>query len=422
MIALAMTEAAVGGATTLILFTLYLGATIGIGLWAARRSGDTQEGFFLGGRSLGPFVVALSAVSSGRSAWLVLGASGAAWAWGYSALWLFPGYILAEWILLGRMGAGLRTRSAEVGAITVPEVMQSLAIGPDGRSGSSRLPIRQLAGLVIVLFLTSYVSAQLAAGGKALEAIFPSVDGRTWGLCITAIIVLGYTLVGGYRAVAITDVIQGVFMLAGLLVLPILGVLYIGGIGSMNEQLLAIDPSLTNLSRGFQASLSGLMIGLGSFGSPPILVRAMSIADASELKRCAWIGATWNILMAVGAMLIGLVGRIIFSSKELFPNADSEHLYPMLGQLLSDEYLFAGFVGVLLAALFAAIMSTCDSQLLVIASSFVRDFRADSRADAAESESGLGGSRLAVLCALAAAVALSFGAERSVKDFVLFAW
>jgi len=407
---------------TLLSFCIYLSFTIAIGLWAARRSGATEEGFFLGDRAISPFIVALSAVSSGRSAWLVIGASGAAWAWGLSALWLFPGYIVAEYVLLHGVGPRLRVMSAEVGAITIPEVLARTARGPDGERGSSRLPVRQVAGAIVVMFLITYVSAQLAAGGKALESLFPEVDGQTVGLCITAGIVLGYTLVGGYQAVAITDVLQALFMCAGLVVLPLLGIAHVGGIGALHEQLTAIDPVLTTWfgTGGWKAALTGVAIGLGSFGSPPILVRAMSIDDPANLSRAARIGTTWNAVMALGALLVGLVGRALYTTKAAFPDSDAEHLYPLLGELLSSEYLFAGFAGVLLAALFAAIMSTCDSQLLVIASAFVRDFRGQ-REDARRTGS-LTASRVAVFAALVVAVAISFGAERSVKDFVLFSW
>lgn len=412
-------EGIVGGATTLVLFALYLAAMVGIGLWAARRSGGTQEGFFLGGRKLSSFVVALSAVSSGRSAWLVLGASAVAWDRGLSALWLFPGYVTAEFLLLFSLGRRLRVRSANIGAITIPEVLSGLSRGEDGRLGSSRLPIKPVAGAIVVLFLTSYVSAQLVAGGKALEAIF-HIDGATWGLCLTAGIVLAYTFLGGYRAVAITDVVQAVFMIVGLVVLPLAGLAHVGGFSGLREALLAIDPELLAWSRGWKTALAGLAIGLGSFGSPPILTRAMSIRDPRQLVRASIIGTSWNVVMASGALLIGLVGRAIHASATDFPGADPEHLYAMLGAEMSRELLFGGFVGVLLAALFAAIMSTCDSQLLVVASSFVRDFRGKSLDG--RGHGGVATSRLAVFVAIFVAVSISFGAEKSVQTFVLFSW
>jgi len=396
----------------LLLFTLYLAAMVGIGLWASRRTGDTEEGYFLGGRSLSPFVVALSAVSSGRSAWLVIGASALAWKMGLSALWLFPGYIVAEYVLLFTLGRRLRERSAQYGAITIPEVLAAR----DTKRPVAALWLRRIAGLVVVIFLTAYVSAQLVAGGKALESIF-AIDGKTWGLTITAFIVLAYTLLGGYQAVALTDVLQGIFMLFGLVLLPLLGLHSLGGFGPLFEALRAIDPALVDWRGGWLAGLSGVAIGLGSFGNPPILVRAMSIENPQKLRSAARIGLMWNVVMAAGTLLIGLVGRALYPTTDAFQNADPDFLYPTIGALLSAKYLFAGFVGVLLAALFAAVMSTCDSQLLVVASSFVRDFRSGER----ERESVLA-SRLMVLIALVAAVALSFGDDRYVGPFVLYSW
>ena len=176
-------------------------------------------------------------------------------------------------------------------------------------------------------------------------------------------------------AVAVTDVVQGILMIFGLVVLPTVGLWHVGGVGALVETLRGVDPELLSVAHGIGPLVAGVAIGLGSFGSPPILVRTMSIDRTEALPRAARVATAWNVVMASGAVLIGLVGRAIFTSTDAFPGGDREHLFPMLGVQLSEQYLFAGFVGVLLAALFAAIMSTCDSQLLVIASSFVRDFR-----------------------------------------------
>lgn len=396
-------------------FVLYLVGVIAIGLWAARRGDDTQEDYFLAGRSFSPLVTALSAVSSGRSAWLMMGAAVAAWKLGLSALWYFPGYIAVEAVLFLTLGRRLRVASSDVGAITIPEFVSRWADGPAGR-GSSKLPLRPIAALAVVLFLTTYVSAQLVAGGKALAHVV-DVDGRTWGLTITAGIVLVYTFLGGYRAVAFTDVLQAILMLIGLVMLPALSLHHVGGVGSLFERLRAIDPELCSWQRGFWPLVSGLAIGLGSIGNPHILVRYMSIRDPRELRTSAVIGTTWNVVMAAGALCMGLAGRALYPTADAFPGGDTDFLFPLLADFVSSEYLFPGFVGVLLATLFAAIMSTCDSQLLVVASSLVRDFRGTAGA-----ERGLLVSRITVFATLVAAVAMSFGATRVVDSFVLASW
>jgi len=403
---------------TFLLFAAYLVATVAIGLWAARRSRGTQEDYFLGGRDVSAFAMALSAVSSGRSAWLVVGASGAAWSAGLSAIWLFPGYVAAEALMFLTLGPRLRRRSEDVGAITLPEVLERLALGPDGKPGSSRLPVRSVAAVLIVLFLTTYVGAQLLGGGKTLGATF-ELEGRLPGLLITAVIVLVYTLLGGYRAVVVTDVIQALLMLVGIVLLPVLAIASVGGLGALMSSLESIDPALVRWTSGWAAVVGGLAIGLGSLGNPHILVRHMSLRDPSEARSAALTGTLWNIVMAGGAFAMGLVGRALYPTLESFAQPDAEYLYATLGADISVQYLFAGFAGFLLAALFAAVMSTCDSQLLVVASSLVRDFRKRDKG-----EGGLGGSRVAVLATLAVAVVVTelAGDNQFVHGLVLLSW
>ena len=149
----------------LFAFGLYLIATVAVGLWASSRSRGDEEDYFLAGRSLSPVSMALSAVSSGRSAWLVVGASAAAWSLGVSAAWLFPGYIAAEAWMFTSLGPRLRRRSVATGAITVPEVLARAG-------GTRRLPVQQVAGAILCVFLVTYVSAQLGAGAKTLGGVF----------------------------------------------------------------------------------------------------------------------------------------------------------------------------------------------------------------------------------------------------------
>lgn len=410
-----------GSLATLLVFAIYLASTIGVGLWAARRGQDSEEDFFLGGRKLSGFAMALSAVSSGRSAWLVVGASAAAWQIGLSALWLFPGYILAEALMFTGLGPRLRKHSTRLDAITIPEVLERLPLGPDGREGTTRLPLRQVAGLLIIAFLSTYVAAQLSAGAVTLEAVF-GIDGPTWGLAITASVVLLYTLLGGYRAVVLTDVIQAGFMLVGLVVLPLLGLHQLGGFAALAARLRELDPSLLDPVVGGVALIGGLCIGFGSPGNPHILVRHMSLGDPRSARIALVTGTLWNVVMACGALLMGLVGRALYPSADLLAGGRSEGLYGTLALDFSRELLFSGFAGFMLASLFAAVMSTCDSQLLVIASSFVRDLRPRSAGKAA-SQGRRSRSRWAVAGTLGAAVALSFVTRLPlVHGFVLLSW
>ncbi len=399
---------------TLLFFVGYLVLTIAVGLWAASRGKNTEEDYFLAGRRLSALSMSLSAVSSGRSAWLVVGASAAAWSTGLSAVWLFPGYILAEAILFVSVGPRLRQRSVELEAITVPEVIEKLG---RGSRSDRRLPLRSISGAISCLFLVTYVSAQLGAGAKTLGGVF-EIDGSTWGLFIVALVVLVYTLVGGYRAVVVTDVLQAVFMLMGMVLLPLLGLHSIGGLGALMFRLEEIDPGLTLLAGGGLASLGGLAIGLGSFGNPHILVRHMSLEDPGQARVAMITGTFWNVVMAGGALLMGLVGRALYPTTAELAGEGREYLFATLTQDMTARYLLPGFAGFFLATLFAAVMSTCDSQLLVIASSVVRDFRRS----ASGHRSGILLSRLAVFVTLAVAVALSYGDIPLVNNLVLLSW
>ena len=403
---------------TLSCFVLYLAATIAIGLWAARRGRDDQEDYFLGGRSLSAVAMALSAVSSGRSAWLVVGASAAAWTSGLSAMWLFPGYIIAEaWMFVG-LGPRLREKSLECDAITIPEVLARAPLGRNFVRGHSVLPVQAVAGLITIVFLIAYVSAQLTAGAKTLEFAL-AIDGPTWGLAITAGIVLLYTLLGGYRAVVLTDVVQAVLMLFGLVVLPVFAMVQIGGFAALQDRLQAIDPSLLSLWRGALPFFGGFAIGLGSLGQPHILVRHMSLENPGDARKALWTGTVWNVVMAGGALLMGLVGRALYPALEDLAGNDPEGVFVTLAADLSAHYAFEGALGILVAALFAAVMSTCDSQLLVVASSALRDL-AGKREDA--HATGRWKGRVAVAASLVAAVALHLGDLPQVLVFVLLAW
>jgi len=402
----------------LLLFALYLAGIIAIGLFAARRARGDEEDYFLGGRRMSPLVVALSAVSSGRSAWLVLGATGAAWSHGTSALWLFPGYIVAElWMFLS-LGPRLRALSVRAQAITIPEVLSAGCAGDAG----ARRAVRRTAAVVILAFTVTYVGAQLLAGGKTLDAVLGLGDASgSWSLLATAGVVTAYTLLGGYRAVAFTDVAQASFMVIGLVVLPVLGVIHFGGLEELRSALRTIDPALLDpSSQGLLYAIGGLAIGLGSPGQPAILVRHMSLADPARARIAAWTGTAWNVVLALGALLTGLIGRALYPTLANLPGGDREQLYATLSRDLSAEILFAGFAGVLLATLFAAVMSTCDSQLLVVGSSLSRDLDKD-QADPQRKGSRLG-ARISVLVAVVVALVLGTLLDELVFGFVLLAW
>ncbi|MEO0181290.1 MAG: sodium/proline symporter [candidate division WOR-3 bacterium] len=340
-------------------FGLYFLVILLVGFLTARRSSRSVSDFFLGGRRMGSWVVALSAVASGRSAWLVLGLSGMAYAKGVSAVWACIGYIIVELFLFIFLGRRLRSFTGERGDITLPDFLESKFRSP---------ALRVISVIILLSFLTTYIGAQVLGGGKAF---FGSLDvPQAWGVVLTAGIVFLYTVFGGFYAVSYTDVIQAIFMILGLVLLPIVALVHQGGPGPLLEALRALDPRLVDpWALGAGATFGLLGIGLGSPGNPHILVRYMSARDTEILRKSAIIGTFWNVFMAWGAVFVGLAGRASFPRPDILPNADPENLYALLARMYFHPFLF----GLVMAAVFAAIMSTVDSQLLVASSAVARD-------------------------------------------------
>ena len=400
------------GPVALAAFIGYLLVVLAIGVWATRFSSRGVGEFFVGGRRMNRFVVALSAVVSGRSAWLLLGVTGVAYTQGASAVWTVSGYTAVELVLFLTLAPRMRAFAEEHDCVTLPDVFAARFDDRDGR-------LRMTLAVVLLLFMVGYVSAQFTAGGKAIGASFGLAPGT--GVLLTAGIVLGYTMTGGFLAVSLTDTLQAVFMLVGLVVLPVVAFADAGGMGVALAELRSFDPTLVDpVALGLGAWLGAVGIGLGSPGNPQITVRFMSIEDASQLRFAAVVATFWNVVMGLGAVAIGLAGRALLPDVAMLPGADPESLYPTLAQQHLPPFLF----GMVVASIFAAIMSTADSQLLVGASTVARDvyekvLRRDRPVEPAHL---VRVSRGVVAVLVVAALLLGVVAEDVVFWLVLFAW
>jgi sodium/proline symporter len=395
----------------LAIFLLTLLLPVLVGFLTVRRT-RSQSDFFVGGRAMNRLVVALSAVSSGRSSWLVLGVSGIAYLRGASAMWAVVGYTLVELVQCVTLGRRLRVETERLGSITLLDYLES-------RFDDSRHLLRLLGALIIGIFITAYVAAQLNAGAKTLSAAL----GLGLGTCLllSGTLIVVYMVLGGYLAVAWNDVVRAVLMLLGLVVLPVWGLVEIGGLAALREGLTVVAPSaLDPLALGLGTFVGFVGIGLGSPGQPHILVRYMSVDDPRHLRFVALVGTVWNVVLGAGAVAIGLIGRAFVPVVESLPDADPEMVYLALASELFGPLLF----GLLVGGIFAAILSTADSQLLVVASTFARDvyeavWRGEAEADeAAKLRMG----RLVVVVAGVGALALAWVAQDLVFWLVLFAW
>jgi sodium/proline symporter len=406
---------------TVAALVLYLLAVVSIGALAARRAGRDEGEFYLGGRRMSEFVVALSAVVSGRSAWLMMGMVGATFLYGVSMAWFLPGYILMELFLFLFAARRIRHFTERRDGVTFLDYLGD-------RFGDRSGALRVAAGVVIVVFFTAYVGAQLKAGQVMFAEIFD------WkrvlpGIAVVTAIVGIYTVLGGFRAVSITDVVQAVLMILGLVVLPVVGFIKAGGPSAAWTKLgeIAAVDKFSLLGIGSLAGVvSGLGIGLGSPGNPHIIVRYMSIDRPDRLRTAALVGTLWNVLLGWGAVFTGLAARALYSPETL-PDPNNQAFVHMATDL------FPPFLaGLMLAALLAAIMSTADSQLLVTSSSITRDIyeKVVRKGRTLPPRTGVALGRIVTILVVLAAATLSWisaesskeGVFASVFSYVLLAW
>ncbi|MDO8834984.1 MAG: sodium/proline symporter [Vicinamibacterales bacterium] len=396
-------------AMTVFLATLLLPVLVGV---LAMRRTSNQSDFLLGGRTMGRLVVALSAVSSGRSSWLVLGVSGMAYMRGTGAVWAVAGYTLAELLQFVFIGRPLRVATGRHESLTLLDYFES-------RFNDTSHVIRITGAIIIGVFLTAYVAAQFNAGAKALSTALdlPLLA----ALAISGVLVMIYMVMGGFVAVAYNDVVRAFILIVGLVVLPAAGLFRMGGIGPLLATLEALHPAHVDpFSIGAGALLGFLGIGLGSPGQPHVVVRYMSVDDPDRLRSAAVIGTIWNVVLGWGAVFIGLVGRAQISDPASLPGGNPE----MVFLVLSSQGLGPLLYGLLVGGIFAAILSTVDSQLLVVASTAVRDVyeKILMAGQPVSARRALALNRIVIVVAGVGALAFAYAAQDLVFWLVLFAW
>lgn len=353
-----------------IIFILYLAFLLGVGVWTFKFN-KTQEDYLLAGRKLGPWVTAFSERASGESAWLLLALPGAAITIGLSESWAVIGIIfgiIASWFLIAER---LREETEKYDALTIPEYLHR-------KFNDSSNIIRLFSSVIIAFFFLFYVSAQFHASGKVLNSLF-DLDPIT-GISIGAAIIIIYTLMGGFYAVAWTDLLQGILMVGTLVILPIAGYIELSESGVTISDSLAVANSVFKNNNGsffggkdgFAAlitALGGLSWGLGYLGQPHLVIRYMAIRSSKDVKVARKIAIAWALPGITGAFLVGLVALVYFG-PEYFLTVDPEQSMPILAKSLLHPVL----AGLFISGAVAAMMSTADSQLLVSTSAVTEDF------------------------------------------------
>jgi sodium/proline symporter len=408
----------------LIGIVLYLIILLLIGAAASRRMKDLRD-YYAGGKRFGFWAAAFSSRATGESAWLLIGLTGMGAAVGAQALWVVLGEVLgvaAAWIFLcGRF----KRLTDRYDSITIPDYLESRL-----RDTSHR--IRLVAAFTLVVFVTIYVSAQIDAIGTAFEGFLG------WNYYVGAIVgfavVLVYIVSGGFVAVVWSDVFQGSLMVVGLVALPFFGLAAAGGLEPAISGLRQQDPQLLSLWgpegqswTSFFTILSFLAIGLGFMGSPQIFVRFLSLRSTDEIRPGAIVAIIWTLLATTGAVLVGMVGRAMLMT----PAQDMTEQIGQGGQqvlpMLVAEAVPEWAVGVYIAIVLAAIMSTVDSLLVLASSAFVRDYFQKVRHPDMSDEQLLGRSRIVTFALAACALLIAFSVAalvpgRTVFWFAIFGW
>ena len=409
----------------LFTFIIYILGMLVIGYYYYRKN-DSIEDYFLGGRTLNPYVTALSAQASDMSGWLLMGFPGALYAGGFNAMWIGIGLAIGTYLNWQFTAKRLRRYTEVVDAITIADFFEN-------RFKDKSRSLRIVSAVVILVFFTIYVSSGLVAGG----ILFESVLNINYQLAVfLSVIIIGlYTFLGGFKAVSWTDFIQGSLMFIALLIVPLLVINMVGGFGEVWTQVAEVNPDLLKAGKlveynlaekvmwtsGPQAGdgltfiglISLLGWGLGYFGMPHILVRFMGIKSAKQLPISQLVGVSWVVISLIGAVLVGIMGIIVLPE----PLANTEMVFLSMLQELFNPWL----AGIFLAAVLAAIMSTIDSQLLVSSSALAEDFyKSLFRPDASQKELlWISRAAVALITIIGVFFALSGG---SILDIVSYAW
>lgn len=408
---------------------IYLGIMIFVGFYFSRKSDGSAEGFYLGGRRLGPLVAAMSAEASDMSSYLLMGLPGLAYISGiadvgWTAIGLAAGTYL-NWLIVAKR---LRRYSVSCNAITVPEFFSK-------RYKDEKNILMCIAAIIIIVFFVPYT----ASGFKAVGTLFNSLFGVDYhaAMIVGAVIIVCYTILGGFLAVSTTDLIQSIVMTFALIVMVFFGINAAGGWDMVIENAKSLPGYLsmnntyniadgTSSEYGFITIVSTLAWGLGYFGMPHILLRFMATRKEEEIKLSRRIASVWVVISMGIAILIGLIGCAV-AAKGAIPSfttsSEAETVVIQFSSLLAQHGFFAAVVaGLVLAGILACTMSTADSQLLAAASSVSQNLLQDFLKIKMSQKASMIIARVTIGIIAVISVILAWNPDSSVFTIVSFAW
>ena len=406
---------------------VYLLAMLAIGFVFSKNNSDSKD-FYLGGRKMGPIVTAMSAEASDMSSWLLMGLPGLAYLTGVAnPAWTAIGLGIGTWFNWLIVARRLRRYSANINAITVPEFYSK-------RYHDNSNVLNAIAALVIIVFFIPYTASGFAACGKLFNSLF-GVDYMV-AMLISAAVIVGYTIMGGFKAVSTTDLIQSIVMTIALVVVVTFGISKAGGVEAVIDNAKSLPGYLsmkasydvgTNSSTpySFLTIVSTIAWGLGYFGMPHILLRFMAIKDEKKLVLSRRIATIW-VFIAMGiTIFIGMVGLGMTKAGELgfLSGSSSETIIVEIAGLISRHGVLAAIVaGLILAGILAATKSTADSQMLAAASSVSQNIVQDFFKVKISEKKSLLVARLTIVVISLIGVFLARDPNSSVFNIVSFAW
>jgi len=428
----------------LIAMVIYMSAVVLIGILFARRANKNSHEYFLGGRSLGPWVTAMSAEASDMSGWLLMGLPGVAYWCGISdAAWTAIGLAVGtylNWLIVSKR---LRRYSESAGeAITLPEFFSN-------RFHEKRKVIMTIAAAFILIFFTVYASSCFVTCGKLFSTLFdmPYIP----MMIVGAIFVLVYTVLGGFLAESISDFMQAIVMIIALTLVVVLGTVSAGGLNAVIDNAKSIPGffdffgiATPTTVDGVQQAVNGvpqfgaagtysilsiascMAWGLGYFGMPQVLLRFMAIRSEGELTRSRRIATVWVVISLGVAVLIGIIGysMSLAGSIPMFGDkSTAESIIVEISNALSKYGIFFALIaGVILAGILASTMSTADSQLLAASSSVSHNIVSGVFGVKTSPKTSVIIARVTLLVISVVGIILALDPKSSVFDIVSFAW
>ncbi len=396
---------------TLITFIAYFVILLSIGFCFYRKSSNLED-YLLGGRGMGSWVTALSAQASDMSGWLLMGLPGAIYLGGMPQAWIAIGLFIGTVLNWKLVSARLRVYTQKTNAITLPCFFEARFRDPTGL-------LRIISAIIILIFFAIYASSGLVATGLLFESTF-SINYHI-AVIIGGFVIIAYTFLGGFLAVCWTDLLQGALMVFAIVIVPALTYHTAGRIEAIEKAMASNQISASLIPQADKLPLCIVMIissmawGLGYFGQPHILVRFMSIKSIEKLKKSMSIAIIWVFLSLSGAVTVGFIGIAMFNN--LADGEEEKVFIYMISELFNPW-----FGGILLAAIFSAIMSTIDSQLLVSSSALSEDFyNKVIRKEASEKEIVWIGRACVIIISIVALI-MALDQNKTILGIVSYAW